>query len=113
MAKDSDTAPPADEVGGAPRRTKGQMIYDRIEQMVEAQGVTRSAAFDQLAQETGDKAGTIAANYYRIARQHGDPQTARVTRAKRDQGSLSAALDVAIEDLRNVIEALDRGNPRT
>ena len=47
----------------------GVEIYEQVEQLVKEHGISRTEAFQRLSDETGRRAGTVAANYYRIARQ--------------------------------------------
>jgi len=58
----SDTDTPA------ARGNIGEQIYARVNDIVGTEGITRTQAFQQVAEERGSRAGTVAANYYRIAR---------------------------------------------
>ena len=53
--------------------TIGKQIYAQVEQLTAQGGMTRLAAFKQIAEASGRQPGTVAANYYRIARQKGAP----------------------------------------
>lgn len=90
----------------APRGSKGQMIYDRVEQIVKETGVTRSQAINQLAEELGDKPGTVAANFYRVARQHDDADIRPVRARKASRGDVVATLDEVIESLEDQLTVL-------
>lgn len=59
----------SDEPAG--RGRIGVEIFEEVEKIVAADGITRSEAFQRLSEQTGRRAGTVAANYYRIARQRG------------------------------------------
>lgn len=59
----------SDEPAG--RGRIGVEIFEEVEKIVAAEGITRSEAFQRLSEQTGRRAGTVAANYYRIARQRG------------------------------------------
>ena len=59
----------SDEPAG--RGRIGVEIFEEIEKIVAADGITRSEAFQRLSEQTGRRAGTVAANYYRITRQRG------------------------------------------
>ena|SRR5947209_7456213 len=48
----------------------GEQIFDQVEKLV-ATGMTRTQAFAQISSESGRRAGTVAANYYRVARKRG------------------------------------------
>src|SRR5438874_13419010 len=45
----------------------GEQIYNQVEQLVSS-GMNRTEAFARISQESGRRAGTVAANYYRVAR---------------------------------------------
>jgi hypothetical protein len=48
----------------------GPEIFERTNELV-AEGKTRTEAFAQVGTERGSRPGTVAANYYRVARQQG------------------------------------------
>jgi hypothetical protein len=52
----------------AERESVGMATYTRVQQLV-AEGLTRSAAFARVAEDTGRGAGTVATAFYRVARQ--------------------------------------------
>lgn len=52
----------------------GEQIFDQVEKLV-ATGMTRTQAFAQISSESGRRAGTVAANYYRVARKRGTGAT--------------------------------------
>jgi hypothetical protein len=62
--------------------TIGPAIYERVGKLV-AGGKTRTEAFAEVAKERKSSPGTVAANYYRVARQEGEgrKQTAKRGRA--------------------------------
>jgi hypothetical protein len=45
----------------------GEQIYDQVEKLV-GDGMNRTEAFAKISSDTGRRAGTVAANYYRVAR---------------------------------------------
>ncbi len=53
-----------------PRGGVGNQIFDEVERLV-AGGMNKSQAFNDISQRTGRESGTVAANYYRVARQRG------------------------------------------
>jgi hypothetical protein len=60
----------------------GEQTYEQVEKLV-ATGLNRSQAFAKIAEDTGRRAGTVAANYYRVARKRaGGSLRPRKTRAK-------------------------------
>jgi hypothetical protein len=67
----------------------GEQIFEQVEKLV-AGGMNRSEAFAKISADTGRRAGTVAANYYRVARKRAGgslrkPRTAarRTTRTRR------------------------------
>src|SRR5271167_3233548 len=50
----------------------GEQIYAQVEALVGAEHITRTEAFQRIAVERGSRPGTVAANYYRIARLRND-----------------------------------------
>jgi hypothetical protein len=64
------------------RRGKvGVEIFEQVEKLVADQNVGRTEAFRRLAAKSGRQQGTVAANYYRIARQRGTKLAPRRRRA--------------------------------
>lgn len=53
------------------RGNVGQEIFEQVEKLVADQKIPRLTAFKQLSQKTGRQVGTVAANYYRVARKKG------------------------------------------
>lgn len=56
---------------GEPETTRGSIgneIFEQVEKIVAEEGLTRTQAFQKLSEQTGRRAGTVAANYYRVAR---------------------------------------------
>jgi len=45
----------------------GEQIFEQVEKLV-AGGMNRTEAFAKISADTGRRAGTVAANYYRVAR---------------------------------------------
>jgi hypothetical protein len=45
----------------------GEQIFQQVEKLVKG-GMTRTDAFKQISSESGRREGTVAANYYRVAR---------------------------------------------
>lgn len=77
----------------------GAEIFEQVEKLVADQGVGRTEAFRRLAAKTGRQQGTVAANYYRIARQRG---TKLAPRRRRGVGSAGAR-----SVLKRALAALD------
>ena len=83
------------------RGTVGVEIFEQVEKLVAEEGLTRTKAFEKISEETGRRSGTVAANYYRIARQRGaklQPRGRRGgRRGARGRGSSQAVLTRASE----------------
>jgi hypothetical protein len=45
----------------------GEQIFEQVEQL-RGEGLSRTEAFNRISEESGRRAGTVAANYYRVAR---------------------------------------------
>ncbi len=58
----------SDTENPAARGKIGEQIYAQVNALVGAEEITRTQAFQRIAEERGSRAGTVAANYYRIAR---------------------------------------------
>ena len=52
------------------RGSIGNEIFDEVERLV-AGGMNKSQAFKEISTNSGREEGTVAANYYRVARQRG------------------------------------------
>ena len=99
---------------GQPAGTRGNIgneIFEQVEKIISDEGLTRTQAFQRLSERTGRRAGTVAANYYRVARQRGAPLQPRAPRgSKRRAGStdgdVSAATDAALAKAREALEEL-------
>ena len=63
------------------RGSIGTEIFEEVEALVAAEQITRSEAFKRISERTGRREGTVAANYYRIARKTGAPLLPRGRRA--------------------------------
>jgi hypothetical protein len=113
---------------GRPGRV-GNEIFEQVQNLIADQKMTRTGAFKRIAEKTGRNEGTVAANYYRVARQRGvklqkrrrrGPSVAPVSRGPKRRGPRSAgrALTVVrelaelIRQQSNEIERLQRENQR-
>ena len=93
-----------------PRGNIGNEIFDQIENMMQEQGLSRTNAFQRLSESTGRRAGTVAANYYRVARLRGATLQPRAPRGSKGRpsavrggaGSADAALARAMESLQEL-----------
>ena len=98
----------------APRGNIGNEIFDQVERIMAEEGLSRTSAFQRLSEMTGRRAGTVAENYFRVARQRGAtlqpraPRGSRTAGAKRTtrraapSGDVDAALARATESMREL-----------
>ena len=77
---DKPPVAPAASGDGAPRGGIADAIFAEVEQMTAGGAMSKSDAFAAISTRTGRRAGTVAANYYRIARKRGVPLEPRVRR---------------------------------
>jgi len=94
----------------ARRGSIGAEIFDQVEKLVAEQQVGRTEAFRRLAAKTGRQQGTVAANYYRIARQRGAKLAPRRRRGVGGAGGgtlLKRAL-AALEDVAGSFRKLEQ-----
>jgi hypothetical protein len=70
--------------------TIGPEIFERASALV-AEGKTRTEAFAQIGQERGSRPGTVAANYYRVARAQGQGRAKKRAATTRRRRSTTAA----------------------
>jgi hypothetical protein len=100
-----------------PRGGVGNEIFDEVEKLV-AGGMNKSQAFAAISERTGRQSGTVAANYYRVARQRGTqlrPRRRRSEgaprRAGRPGGDVQAALakaTAALDELSRAVRAQEQ-----
>ncbi len=95
------------------RGSIGNEIFDEVERLV-AGGMNKSQAFKEISERTGRESGTVAANYYRVARQRGADLRPRRRRAESSRvsggGDVQAALarvTQALDDLTRAIKKQD------
>ena len=62
--------------------TIGSAIYEQVTRLV-ADGKTRTEAFAEVAKERKSSPGTVAANFYRVARQQGQGRKPSAARGRR------------------------------
>lgn len=80
----------------------GEQIFAQIEKLVAGEQIGRTEAFRRVAQKTGRQQGTVAANYYRIARRRGTKLTTRRRGAGVSSGSTGAVVKRALAALEDV-----------
>lgn len=86
------------------RGSIGRQVFDQVEQLTAQGSMTRLAAFKQIGAASGRAPGTVAANYYRIARQRGVPLQSR--RPRGPSGTAQAGLSRIRGALQAVASAL-------
>ena len=69
--------------------TIGPAIYEEVNKLV-AEGQSRTEAFAEVAKKRKARNGTVAANYYRVARQQGAGRKRSAARSRRAATSRSA-----------------------
>lgn len=95
------------------RGSVGNDIFDEVEQLV-AGGMNKSQAFKDISTRSGREAGTVAANYYRVARQRGAslrPRRRRgetAVRSRAASGDVQSALASATAALDNLAKVVRR-----
>lgn len=75
-----------------PRGSVGQETYDAVTRLI-AQGMTKTAAFAKVAEDTGRSTATVMTTYYRIARKQaggGGVRVRRTAKAARTTARTSA-----------------------
>jgi hypothetical protein len=74
--------PPVTAAGAddSPRGGIAEAIFAEVEQMTAGGAMSKSDAFAAISERTGRRSGTVAANYYRIARKRGVTLEPRVRR---------------------------------
>lgn len=97
--------------GGGRRGNIGNEIFEQVEKLMAEEGLSRTNAFARLSEMTGRRAGTVAANYYRVARQRGAELQPRAPRgSKRRSSSRSApaagGVDAALAKATEALQEL-------
>jgi len=106
------------------RGAVGQQIFQQVEQLTSGGAMNKLAAFKQIAGASGRALGTVAANYYRVARQKGAPlrkrrrgrppgsgagmSTSRVTAALQLVASALRAQEEELAKLRSQVAAFEK-----
>jgi hypothetical protein len=84
----------------------GEQIFEQVEKLVKG-GMNRTDAFKKISADSGRREGTVAANYYRVARKRAGGSlrprrrragarrtTATTTRTRRTAASSSGSADI-------------------
>ena len=100
-----------DEDQSGQRGNIGNEIFEQVEKIIREEGLSRTNAFQRLSEQTGRRAGTVAANYYRVARQRGATLQPRAPRGSKSRpaaaraaasGGADAALSRAMDSLQEL-----------
>jgi hypothetical protein len=97
----------------------GEQIFDQVEKLV-AGGMNRTQAFAKISADSGRQAGTVAANYYRVARKRGTtaPRRRRKTstarsaparrpaRSRKTGGDIDALTSRLVDDVQALANAM-------
>jgi methyl-accepting chemotaxis protein len=98
----------------------GKETFDQVEALLK-QGRSKTEAFAQIASDSGKNAGTVAANYYRVARANGSVKprrrrrkattparatTATASRRARQSSNGNGEIDRLTADLVSNVQAL-------
>lgn len=89
----------------------GNQIFDEVERLV-AGGMNKSQAFSDISARTGRESGTVAANYYRVARQRGAELRPRRRRgegpSRRGRGATGSDVRAALAKATAALDELSR-----
>lgn len=89
----------------------GNQIFDEVERLV-AGGMNKSQAFNDISARTGRESGTVAANYYRVARQRGAELRPRRRRGegpgRRGRGAGGSDVQAALAKANAALDELSR-----
>lgn len=94
----------------SPRGNIGEQIFTEVEQLTAGGAMKRLKAFETIAERSGRQAGTVAANYYRIARKRGAPLATRRRRTagSRNGGGGGGKVTAALKALQVALEEQER-----
>ena len=84
----------------------GEQIFEQVEKLV-AGGMNRTEAFAKISADSGRRAGTVAANYYRVARKRaGGSLRPRKRRGRAAAATAGADIDALAKSLVDSVQAL-------
>jgi hypothetical protein len=96
----------------------GVEIFEQVEKIVAEEGINRTEAFQRISGETGRRPGTVAANYYRVARQRGADLQTRGGRGRRrartraasssDVEAVLSRISAAMNELSELVRSQER-----
>lgn len=87
----------------------GVEIFEQVDKLVDAEKIGRTEAFRRIAAKTGRQSGTVAANYYRVARRRGAKLAPRRRRnaAGAGTGSMLKRALAALDDVTGLFRKLE------
>lgn len=89
--------------------TKAQQVYQRIDTLVDEDGLSKAEAFRKLAEEFGQPVDSIRGAYYTGRKQtHGDTGSSRRSRRRIKDTSPEGAVNAAVAALEATIEAIEQ-----
>lgn len=92
-----------------PRGSIGEKTFAEVEQLTAGGAMTRLAAFEAIAKRIGSQPGTVAANYYRVARKRGGTVKSRSRRSGGSTaGAVLAVLSAAVKRIETVLGAQEK-----
>lgn len=114
----SPPAPTGNAAQEPPRGGIADAIFAEVEQMTAGGAMSKSDAFEAISARTGRRAGTVAANYYRIARKRGvalEPRVRRGAGRPKESGAQATGsaedvirrLERAVSDLAALLRSQD------
>ncbi len=92
------------------RGSIGNEIFEEVERLV-ADGMNKTQAFNEISNRTGREAGTVAANYYRVARQRGAelrPRRRRGEGSSRGRAGSGGDVQAALSRVTAALDELTR-----
>jgi hypothetical protein len=91
----------AEQAKKKPRRrgSVGVRVYEQVERLTAGKSITRTEALRRIAKQSGKGFGTVAASFYRVARQRGAP-------LRRKGGGRGRASTGGSADMRRVLGSL-------
>lgn len=93
----------------ARRGTVGVKIYEEVERLTAGEHIGRTEALRRIAKKSGRNFGTVAANFYRVARQRGATFRARSRGAGTAGGARRRGVAAARSaDVRRILAALSQ-----
>jgi hypothetical protein len=96
----------------------GEQIFEQVEKLMSEERLKRQEAFARISDESGRRAGTVAANYYRVARKRaggsmrsrtpasGSSAASARRRARRDGSDITRLADELVANVQALAAAV-------